>query len=62
MEMNEILRNLCSYDKRHPLYKDLYLDDWVDIREPRNNCFCDNCFYGRDKLALEILRLSHVSI
>jgi hypothetical protein len=24
---------------------------------PRDDCFCDNCTYGRDSLAIEILLL-----
>lgn len=50
MERKDIYENLCSYDKRSPYY------------DPENNkakkcCWCDNCFYGRTVLALEILRL-----
>jgi len=56
MEKTDVLGNLCYYDRRNPMYEDLYLDD-DEPREPRKECFCDNCFYGRDELALEILRL-----
>ena len=49
MTEQEIFENLCTYDERNPLY------DWPGI--PREGCYCDNCFYGRDKLAVEILRL-----
>lgn len=55
MNQDEILLNLCWYDSRNPDYIEPFDDD--DLRQPRDNCFCDNCFYGRDKLALEILRL-----
>ena len=56
MLYQEISENLCYYDIRNP---DCFVeDDSEDHKEPRNNnCACDNCFYGRDKLALEILRL-----
>lgn len=54
----QIHENLCIYDPRNPLYANLYGDhDPADIPAPRNDCACDNCFYGRDRLALEILRL-----
>jgi hypothetical protein len=40
------------------MWADMYRDkDPGDIPEPRAGCCCDNCFYGRDALALEILRL-----
>ena len=54
-----VLESLCYHDPRHPDYADLHMEDDDDsIREPRNVwCFCDNCFYGRDELALEIIRL-----
>ena len=55
MKQDEILSNLCAYDPRNPDYYDLYNDEAK--RQPRNNCYCDNCFYSRDELALEILRL-----
>lgn len=51
MTKQEIYENLCNYDKRNPYYDTDY------IETPRQNCYCDNCFYGRDKLAIEILRL-----
>ena len=47
----EIFDNLCSYDPRNPHYDPDY------AREPRKDCYCDNCFRGLDTLALEILRL-----
>lgn len=44
---------LCVHDKRSP-----YFDEYdEEPREPRVNCACDNCFYGRDKLALHIAEL-----
>lgn len=44
---------LCYHDPRNPFFTP---DD--QPREPRNGCACDNCFYGRDQMALEIIRLS----
>ena len=56
MTIEEVYEELCSYDTRNPFYGYITSED-DDPRPPRTNCFCDNCFYGRDKLALEILRL-----
>jgi hypothetical protein len=59
MELKEVYGHLCYYDTRNPYYVP-YLDE-DDIREPRHpDCYCDNCFYGHDKLALEILKLKKV--
>lgn len=54
--MTNVENSLCMYDTRNP---DCFIeDDPADQPEPdRANCYCDNCFYGRDALALEILRL-----
>lgn len=66
MEREEVLSNLCVNDRRNPDHKELYFVDYEydmeeDIPEPRGGengeCYCDNCFYGRDALALEILKL-----
>lgn len=56
MTEHEILENLCYYDKRNPYYNEL-TDNSEHEYEKRNPCFCDNCFYGRTKLANEILKL-----
>lgn len=56
MELNEIYEKLCYYDERNPDSVALELEVH-ERKPPRENCFCDNCFYGRDRLALEILRL-----
>ena len=48
-------KSLCYYDGRNP---DRYSLDEDDPREPRDpGCACDNCYYGRDALALEVIRL-----
>lgn len=56
---DEILSNLCSYDERNPIgvYSYTSQEDVNDIKEPRDDCSCDSCFYGKDRLALEIIRL-----
>ena len=58
MNKEEILENLCMYDKRNPFF---YKDEW-SWKKPRNNCFCDNCFYWRDKLAVELLKYDKTNI
>lgn len=60
MPRDEVLEALCTWDRRSPYYADLklaYEDDPGSMPRPRKSCSCDNCFYGRDRLALEILRL-----
>lgn len=56
MRKEEVFKNLCSYDSRNPDYM-YFPEDGDEIPVPRNDCACDNCFYGRDKLAMEIMRL-----
>ena len=66
MEREEILQSLCYYDKRNP---DCTADD-EEIEDHKAQllrvskklgynkpCSCDNCFYGRTKLAEYILTL-----
>lgn len=61
MKMKDIASNLCYYDKRNP---DNNLDimdlDDNEIEAAKKDCYCDNCFYGRTKLALYILKLRSV--
>jgi len=54
MKLEDVFGFLCVYDKRNPCYTPDDMD-LEDITQPRNGCYCDNCFYGRDQLALEIL-------
>ena len=63
MNYNEIASNLCYYDKRNPegYYAEhnrwLWEDD-DEIISPRfDSCACDNCFYNRDELAVEMIKL-----
>lgn len=54
----EVFNYLCWYDRRHPQWAEVHeMLDPEDIREPRQDCSCDNCFYKRDVLAREIIRL-----
>jgi hypothetical protein len=52
--MENVEESLCSYDKRNPDHE----CDADEDRKPRDDCYCDSCFYGRDELALEIIRLT----
>ena len=54
--------NLCSKDTRSPEYKELYFDYLQEdcptpAPVPRSDCYCDNCFNGRDNLAVIIIDL-----
>lgn len=51
MENNEILENLCYYDKRNPN------NIAYDVLN-NNHCYCDNCFKGKTQLAEKILKLT----
>jgi hypothetical protein len=55
--IEDIKRNLCINDPENPNNNlDCYdVDEDFPAPEPRVNCGCDNCFYGRDKLARYIL-------
>ena len=55
MTSEEIRTRLCIYDPRNPSSADLYAEEGDEVQQPRNNCFCDNCFYGRDELAVDLL-------
>jgi hypothetical protein len=63
MTINEIKSKLCYYDRRNPdfMITEEFGYDKEDIDTtgdfPRKDCACDNCFYGRTKLAEELLLL-----
>jgi hypothetical protein len=54
LPIEEIKSKLCCYDPENPNNN---LDAYDDEERPkaRENCSCDNCFYGRDKLAVCLL-------
>ena len=59
MDDQIIFSYLCYYDSRHPDF-DPPTDEWEqrELEERKQTrCYCDNCFYGRHELALEIIRL-----
>lgn len=55
IDLPDPTENLCYHDPRSRDYSPPDEDD--EPREPRVNCCCDDCFYRRDPLALEIIRL-----
>jgi hypothetical protein len=52
MTKEQILSSLCVYDERNPYYLPFDVDDL--LIKP-TDCSCDNCFYGRTKMADFIL-------
>jgi hypothetical protein len=63
MELEEIYTYLCNRDSRSDtfyIHQYAYAQWEEPLPEPRKNCYCDNCFYGKDKLALEIIRLNNI--
>lgn len=58
MSITEIYESLCHYDKRNPsgTQDDDEVADHKQSLLKDKRCFCDNCFYGRTKLAEELLK------
>lgn len=64
MDTYTLSSHLCSYDERNPHF-DAPSDDWEtrELEERKAKpCYCDNCFYGRTELALEIIRLNELLV
>lgn len=65
MKIEDVLTNLCYYDTRNPDGVIPYLTE-EEIKEEgltakaKDDCSCDNCFYGRAKLAEYIIKLQTV--
>lgn len=65
MEIEEVKRYLCHNDVRNPIGVISYLtkeqiEDEQFSTKSKDDCYCDNCYYGRTKLAeciLEQLKL-----
>lgn len=60
MNQQEILEELCYYDPRNPdcTKDEEAIQDHKDrLLKTGKTCSCDNCFYGRTKLAEMILSL-----
>ena len=59
MDYKEVLNNLCYYDIRNPegFISNMY--EGEEIPKPGKICYCDNCFYGRTKLAEYIVDLKN---
>jgi hypothetical protein len=58
MTKEQILENLCYYDVRNPncTMDPEEIDDHEQKIVKEKGCYCDNCFYGRTKLAEELLK------
>ena len=65
MIRDDVVKYLCNKDSDHPDYFDQYgylIEEDIkdgfepEIPPPRVDCFCDNCFYSRDELAVELLK------
>ena len=54
MNYEEVLENLCYYDRRNPLSVN-HVDEDDSPYDKTKKCSCDNCFYGRTKLANHII-------
>ena len=60
MTREEVLTRLCYYDLRNPdgaLDQEDVIDHHVNLIRTKQKCSCDNCFYGRTRLAEYILTL-----
>jgi intein-encoded DNA endonuclease-like protein len=59
MKEEKILGNLCMYDERNPDNNLEMVPEELkeEYSKGLERCMCDNCFYGRTKLANYILEL-----
>ncbi len=57
MNQQEILEELCYYDKRNPDQIAETIQEYNERIKVLAVCSCDNCFYGRTKLAEYILSM-----
>ena len=65
MTIEEVKSRLCSFDTRNPDGMSLYMKCNPEIYDEeeisklgefsKEDCYCDNCFYGRHDLANYIL-------
>jgi hypothetical protein len=56
MDIQEVKKKLCYYDKRNP-NSNFEIEEIDNIKCEKGNCFCNNCFYDRTELAEYILEL-----
>lgn len=60
MSIQEILQSLCAYDIRNP-ESEIFDETAIAIyrnhvnTNPNYQCKCDNCYYGRTRLAEALL-------
>ena len=55
LNQQQALKSLCYYDKRNPDYDE-------ENGPKKENCACDNCFYGRTPLAETIIQFIDLAI
>ena len=55
MTIEQVYSNLCYYDDRNPDNNNEFID--MEELPLKGGCYCDNCFYGRTKLAEYILEI-----
>lgn len=64
MTTEEIKTNLCTYDLRNPNGVISFTLDKEDLKEygehKRQDCYCENCFYNRTKLAEQLLKALNI--
>lgn len=58
MTRQEVLESLCYYDIRNP-YNVLDKEEIKDHN--KKDCYCDNCFKGKTKLAEELLKYIYIN-
>lgn len=51
----ELHAALCVHDPRNPLHAQLADPDEAPVSAAEPGCGCDNCFYGRHRLAAALL-------
>lgn len=61
-KQNKLYEHLCVKDPRYPDYAALFPADEYEPGEvvPRVGCSCDNCFRGKDRLAVTAIELLEV--
>lgn len=63
MTNEEIHTKLCFHDPRNPNYNELdsirVKETWKSRKYVPEQCYCDNCFYGRTELAEQLLLLKN---
>jgi hypothetical protein len=64
MTQEDILSGLCHYDTRNAYGVTWFKSEKENAEDgygpwPRAHCDCDNCFYGKTKFAMHILKMQN---